>query len=469
MELRVMLSWTARVVVLAMAAYAALTLAIAPAPTSAEVMQAMNADTLERILPAVVNISSWKMRPGSKGSDQPARARVQSFGSGFVIDPSGIIVTNRHVIEGAQTITVGFLDKTHVPARLVAAANLVDLAVLKVDAGKALPVLGFADSDALRVGDPVLAIGNPLGVGMSVSSGIISALNRDIMDTPYDDFLQTDAAINHGNSGGPLVDKAGRVVGVNTAIYSSAGNTGSIGLGFSIPANDVQFAVRHLLDPEHMRPGWLGLRVQEITPEIANTIGLGRVSGALVVEPDAGSPGARAGIREGDVVLRFAGKDVADSRAFMRLVVSSAVGRAIPLVIWRDRREETVSATIEQSPTDTLMPNTAPVAAARRTGAKADLGLHLSLLTESARRDLGLPPLQRGAVVSGVDVDSPVADHGLQQGDVIMRVGDDAVAGPADVHAHLEQARRQGLHSVLVLVRAKSGPRWVPVPLDLHQ
>ena len=220
-----------------------------------------------------------------------------------MIDPSGIIVTNRHVIEGARDIIVGFQDGRRAMGKLLASGGEADIALLKISADKPLPVLKFGDSDSLRVGDPVLVIGNPLGIGISVSSGIVSALNRDIKDGPYDDFIQTDAALNHGNSGGPLVNTAGEVVGVNTALYSDISNGGSIGLGFAITAKDTQFIVDRLLRYGQVRAGWLGAVLQDVTPIIAEAMSLPSSDGAIVDRIDAGTPASKVGLREGDVAV----------------------------------------------------------------------------------------------------------------------------------------------------------------------
>ena len=460
--------WPARLPMSLVTVCAAVGLATAPAPARAEGMQGMDANTLQRVLPAVVSITILKVRPTQEGSDQASAVRVHLVGSGFIIDSSGIIVTNKHVIEGAQSITVGLMDKRRLPARLIAAGRQIDLALVKVDAGRPLPVLTFGDSDQLRIGDPVLAIGNPLGVGMSVSSGIVSALNRDIMDSPYDDYIQTDAAINHGNSGGPLVDKEGRVIGVDTAIYSSHGNTGSIGLGFAIPSRVVQPTVRHLLDPEHVPLGWLGLRVQDVTPDIADAIGLRSVTGALVTDVDASSSAAKAGIREGDVVLKYGEKNINDSRELTRLVVSSQIGQTVPIVIWRKQQEVTLSATVGKAPTDIGMPITPPPA----TGPgnmMVSYGIHVSPTTDSEVRESDLPAKQRGVLVTSVEANSLAADDGVLPGDVIVKVGEEAVSGPADLRANFEKIKAQGRRFALMLVRGKNGLRWVPVPLDATQ
>ncbi len=311
----------------------------------------------------------------------------------------------------------------------------------------------------------MLAIGNPLGVGMSVSAGIVSALNRNIMDTPYDDYIQTDAAINHGNSGGPLVDPVGRVVGMDTAIYSSEGNTGSIGLGFALPANVVKMVVQHLLDPEHSRPGWVGLRVQEVTPDIAEAVGLTRAVGALVAGVDTNSPAAKAGIREGDVILRYGNRDISDSRELLRLIVISPIGQTIPIVAWRDQKPVTMATTVMQSPTDVFMP-VKPPPPRKHGDIMVNYGVSLAPLTEADRQSAGLASNQGGALIKAVEPNSLGAEDGLQPGDVVVKVGDDPVADPAAVQALLAALKAQGRRVAIALVQGKGGPRWVPVLLE---
>ena len=242
----------------------------ASAPTLARTMETGDFDVVQNATPAVVAIATWKVRPPANAGDSPRR--VKTSGSGFIIDPTGIIVTNKHVIDGALNITVLFSDGGSVRATLVAVAAFVDLAVLKVDVDRPLPVLKWGNSEALRVGQGVLAIGNPLGLGLSVSAGIVSALNRNIEDTPFDNYIQADAAINHGNSGGPMVDLNGDVVGVDTALYNPDEAGGFIGIGLAIPAETAKFVVTHLLDPSHPKPGWLGVKLQDLTPELSDAL-----------------------------------------------------------------------------------------------------------------------------------------------------------------------------------------------------
>ena len=283
---------------------ALVSLPFANPPAFARTMESGDAVAAQKATPAVVNISTWKLRQPTKPGE--TARRVKTYGSGFIIDSSGIIVTNKHVIDGALEIKVLFNDGDRVPARLVAVAAMLDLAVLKVDVDHPLPVLKWGNSEALQVGDAVLAIGNPLGLGISVSAGIVSALNRDIQDTPFDNYIQTDAAINHGNSGGPLVDLNGEVVGVDTALYNPDEAGGFIGIGLAIPAETAQFIVTRLLDP-HSRPGWLGFKLQDLTPELSDALGMRGARGSIIAAIDAGGPAAIGGLRPGDVLSALDG------------------------------------------------------------------------------------------------------------------------------------------------------------------
>jgi serine protease Do len=280
---------------------------------------------------------------GDKGAPAPER-RMQSLGSGFIIDPSGLVVTNNHVIEGADEITVTLQDNTSLKAKVLGRDETGDIALLQVKTDKQLPAVQFGDSDAERVGDWVLAIGNPFGLGGTVTAGIVSARGRDIHQGPYDDFIQTDAAINRGNSGGPLFNMDGQVIGMNTAIYSPSG--GSIGIGFSIPANLVKAVVTQLKDFGHPRRGWLGVRIQQVTPDIAESLGLHDASGAMVAGVNDGGPADKAKIHNGDIILKFNGQDVKEMRSLPRIVADSEVGKSVPVLLWRDGKQVTVQATL---------------------------------------------------------------------------------------------------------------------------
>lgn len=322
------------------------------------------ADLAEQLSPAVVNISiSQVIAPQSleipgipedsplnnffdEFFEQQMKAgpqRVQSLGSGFLIDPSGVVITNNHVIEGADSIEITFTDGKTLPATLVGSDPKTDLAVLRVESDEALPYVGFGDSDKLRVGDWVMAIGNPFGLGGSVTAGIVSALNRDIHAGNYDDFIQTDAAINRGNSGGPLFNLDGEVVGVNSAIISPSG--ASVGIGFAVPASTAKPVVEQLLKYGETRRGWIGVRIQTVTPDIAESVGLGPVRGALIAGLTEGGPAAAAGLQPGDVVLAFDRHPIATMRDLPRIVAAAEIGSTVELQIFRDG--ETLTRRIE--------------------------------------------------------------------------------------------------------------------------
>jgi S1-C subfamily serine protease len=324
-----------------------LAMPLACGPAFPRVVESADAVVAAKAMPAVVNIATWKLLP----PEQPVGAprRVKANGSGFIIDPAGIIVTNRHVIAGALDIKVIFHNGDRVSGRLVAIAPMTDLAVVKVDVDRALPVLQWANSD-LRVGDGVLAIGNPRGFGMSVSAGIVSALHRDIQDTPFDDYIQTDAAINHGNSGGPLMNLNGDVVGVDSALYNPDDAGGFIGIGLAIASKTAEFVVRHMLDPQQPRPGWIGVKLQDLTPDLAEAAGLLGGRGAIIAVVESGGPAASAAFRPGDILTGIGNTRETGSRAFMRKIVQIPIGAPAVLSVWRDGKEYTASATVAEWP-----------------------------------------------------------------------------------------------------------------------
>jgi serine protease Do len=320
------------------------------------------APLVKTVKPAVVNIATTQRAKTSEpqasddeqemlrqffGQGEPQRPReraVHALGSGFIIDPNGYIVTNNHVIDGATDIQVTLTDGSVHPARIVGRDVKTDLALLKIVATNPLPYVAFGDSDKEEVGDFVIAVGNPFGLGGSVSSGIVSARNRDINEGPYDDFLQIDAPINPGNSGGPLFDQSGHVIGIDTAIYSPSG--GSVGIGFAIPSNVAKRVVAELREHGHVARGWLGVQVQVVTPEIANSMGLDKAEGVLVAAVTPGSPAARAGLRRGDVVLSFNGTRIAEARDLSIAVADTAADRTVDVKIWRDGQVQVLDATI---------------------------------------------------------------------------------------------------------------------------
>ncbi|WP_043359382.1 DegQ family serine endoprotease [Belnapia sp. F-4-1] len=402
-------------------------------------------------------------QPG-QGPEQQRPRRAQSLGSGFIIDTSGIVVTNNHVIDGADEINVILQDNTSIRAELLGTDPRTDLAVLRIKTDKPLHAVQFGDSDSAQVGDWVLAIGNPFGLGGTVTAGIVSARGRDIRQGMYDDFIQTDAAINRGNSGGPLFNLEGQVVGINTAIYSPSG--GSIGIGFSIPSNLARNITAQLRDGGKVRRGWLGVNIQQVTDEIAESLGLqGGGRGALVARAQEDGPAAKAGIRNGDVVLRFNGQEVREMRTLPRIVAETPVGRPVPVVVWRDGREQTVNVTVGELPGEPQQAAATPAPQANRPTELSGLGLRVAPISPETRERFSLKPDQRGVVVMEVAPDSPAAERELRPGDVIVEVQQERVTTPQEVQAKLEQLRRQNRPSALLLIETAQGQRFVPLRL----
>ncbi len=406
--------------------------------------------------------------PGQQeGQQQPQqRPRGQSMGSGFVIDPSGIIVTNNHVIENATEVNVILQDNTTLRAEVLGTDPRTDLAVLRVRPAAPLPSVPWGNSDDALVGDWVLAIGNPFGLGGTVTAGIVSARGRDIRQGPFDDFIQTDAAINRGNSGGPLINMRGEVVGINTAIYSPSG--GSIGIGFSIPSNLARGITAQLAQGGRVRRGWLGVNIQQVTDEIAESLGLqGGARGALVSRVQDGAPAEQGGVRNGDVVLRFNNQDVRDIRALPRLVAETAVGAQVPVTVWRDGREVTVQVTLGELPADPQLASATPNAAPQpgRPTEITGMGMRVAAITPEIRERLRLRPEQRGVAVVEVLPNSPASERELRAGDVIVEVQQERVNTPQELAQRVDQLRRQGRGTALFLVESQNGQRFVPLRL----
>ncbi len=404
--------------------------------------------------------------PSRPGQPQQPR-RAQSLGSGFIVDASaGIVVTNNHVIDGADEINVVLQDNTSIKAELLGTDARTDLAVLRIKTDHSLVAVEFGDSDAANVGDWVLAIGNPFGLGGSVTAGIVSARGRDIRQGLYDDFIQTDAAINRGNSGGPLFNLDGKVIGINTAIYSPSG--GSIGIGFSIPSNLARGIAAQLRDGGKVRRGWLGVNIQQVTDEIAESLGLrGGGRGALVARAQEDGPAAKGGIRNGDVVLRFADREVREMRNLPRIVADTAVGRQVPVVVWRDGREETVQVTVAELPAEAQQAAATPGQPRPQNQALelSGLGLTVSPITNETRERFSLRPDQRGVVVTEVAPNGAAADRDLRPGDLILEVQQERVNTPQDIQGRLENLRRQNRATALMLVENAQGQRFVPLRL----
>jgi serine protease Do len=456
----------------------------APAPGAPDSF----ADLAEALTSAVVNISTTQsvdttpgpgampeMPPGSPFEDlfrdfferqhrgeQGRPRRIQSLGSGFIIDPSGYVVTNNHVIKDADEITVILSNDRELPAIVLGHDPKTDLALLKVETDEPLPSLTFGDSDAIRVGDWVMAIGNPFGLGNSVTAGILSARGRDINAGPYDDFLQTDAPINRGNSGGPLFNMAGEVIGINTAIFSPSG--GSVGIGFAIPSAIAAPVIAQLREFGQTRRGWLGVRIQTVTEEIAATLGLDKASGALVADVTPDSPAEKAEFEPGDVILTFDGQDVPEMRDLPRIVAATEIGKEVDVVLLRKGEMRTIRVVIDELDES---PRTVTAAASSKAmGAEAEsLGMTFATINPNLRERFGIAEDMDGVIVTEVDPDGAAAERNIRPGDVIVEVGLEEVITPDDVLKRVKQAAEAKRKSVLLLLDSSGEQRFVAVEL----
>jgi serine protease Do len=391
---------------------------------------------------------------GGMGTPQPRMQRAA--GSGFIIEPDGHVVTNNHVVESATRITVVLPDGREFPARLVGADSDTDVALLKIDGATNLPTVAFGDDTRLRVGDWVVAVGNPFGLGGTVTAGIISSIGRNIGNGPYTDYIQLDAPINQGNSGGPAFDLSGRVIGMNTAIYSPTG--GSVGIGFATPASTVRAIVDQLKASGSVARGWLGVQVQDVTADMASSLSLPRAQGAIIAGVMDDSPASRAGFRQGDVILHLNGAEVTDSRDLTRRVAALRPGDRGNFTVLRDGRRQAISAAIE------LRSNTrlAELSHAPGTGSRvAALGLDLMPLNPALRQQYGIDEAVTGVVVTGVDGDSEAAEKNIRPGHVIAQAGGRPVRLPSDVERAVDQARQAGRAAVLFLIVEGENERFV--------
>ena len=448
-----MRGWIAGRVVASLAAAGLLVAADASAAAARGAPESF-ADLAEKLTPAVVNISSAQRRAGGKASGELAPLQRKfdtpavSLGSGFIVDASGIVVTNNHVIDNADDITVTLHDGREFSATVQGRDRETDLAVLQLDGGGVkFPYVSFGDSDAARVGDWVIAIGNPFGLGGSVTVGIISARNRDINSGQYDDFIQTDAAINRGNSGGPLFDMSGKVVGVNTAIYSQTG--GSVGVGFAVPADLADSVVTQLLSFGETRRGWLGVSIDDVTPELAQTMNLRAPKGAVVTVVRPNSPAADAGLEPNDVILLFNRREIASVRDLTRAVADTPIGSTVPMEVLRDGRRLTVQVRVDRRETRMLAANSGGVLPA---SAAQGSGLTLQEPSDDVRQAYGLPPTVQGVVVTAVDPESAAAIV-LKPGDVILEIGWERVTRPSAAVDKLGKLRNLNSGPVQIYVQ----------------
>jgi serine protease Do len=406
-----------------------------------------------------------------RGGKSPPERKVSSLGSGFVIDPEGLIATNNHVIDGAAEIIINFHDGSKLKVeKVIGRDTKTDIALLKVTPKKPLKAVPLGSSAKMLVGDWVMAIGNPFGLGGSVSLGIISAKQRDINSGPYDDYLQTDAAINKGNSGGPLFNMDGEVIGINTAIISPTG--GSIGIGFSVPSDTVISVVEQLKQYGEIRRGWLGVKIQTVTEEIAETLGIAENTGALVAGTSPEGPAAAAGIVGGDVILKFDGKDVSTMRGLPKIVAQTPIGKSVDVELLRNGQKKTLKVAVGRLIEDDDKPEAAPVVGAKPEPGKGApvasmLGLKLSVLTDELRTKYGLDAKIKGVVVIEIDPASPAAQKSIKVGDVVVEAAQEPVSSPDDVVRSIDKVKKANRKAVLLRVEDSKGDlRFVAVPVS---
>ncbi len=442
------------------------------------------ADLVERVSPAVVTVTVEEKvtqqqfdpedlpapfrdffnqfgGPGGRQFQQQQQPRkAVAMGSGFIIDKSGFIVTNNHVVDGATKITVKLPDNREYTAKLVGADAATDIALLKVAPDKPLPTVEFGDDHRVRVGDWVIAVGNPFGLNNTVTAGIVSSIGRNVGAGAYNDFIQIDASINRGNSGGPTFDLQGRVIGMNSMIFSPSG--GSIGIGFAIPATTIHDVVAQLKAHGKVTRGWLGVQIQSVTPEIASTLGDKNLKGAIVASIVPGSPAAKAGFQAGDLVLAMNGQAIDDSRVLTRRVGALAAGSKATFTVMRSGQQKTLTASIEPRKDEQVAANDNGGGAPDASGSTAQaMGLGLAAVTPNVRRAYNLDDNVNGVVITQVDPNSDAADKGIQPGDVVVSVAFQAVRTPQDITARIASARAAGRSSVLVLVVNANGQRFV--------
>ncbi|SLN72432.1 DegQ family serine endoprotease [Oceanibacterium hippocampi] len=445
------------------------------------------ADLAEKLLPAVVNISTTQQIAGQTQGEAPRLPpgtpfedlfrdffdrqqrngnrphKVTSLGSGFIIDKSGVVITNNHVIEEADEITVFMGNGDKYPAVLVGRDPKTDIAVLRIEPGTDLPTVSFGDSDASRVGDWVMAIGNPFGLGGTVTAGIISAQGRDIRQGPYDNFIQTDASINRGNSGGPLFNMDGEVIGINTAIFSQTG--GSVGIGFAVPSSIARTVIDQILTFGRTKRGWLGVRIQRMTEELADGFGLGHAEGALVSGVTDGGPAADADIRAGDVILSFDGKPVREMRELPLLVAETPVGKVVDVEIWRQGKKLTVGVKLGELEEAEQSAALSPGGPAADNGERKidKLGFRIAPLDDEMRQRFNVAEDANGVVIVDVDPNSEAAEKGVRPGDIIVEVQQEPVSTTKGVTDRLSEIEKEKRKNVLLLLQNGGELRFIAI------
>ena len=459
--------------------------------------QAGFADEAEKLLPAVVNISTTQTIKDEKGAKElpdfpqfapgspfedffkdfmekhkgmgggiPKQRKSTSLGSGYIVSPDGLIVTNNHVIEDADEITVILHDDTNLKAELVGVDKKTDIAVLRIKNKSPLPYVVFGDSDKMRIGDWIMVIGNPFGLGGTVTTGIISARARDINSGPYDDYIQTDAPINRGNSGGPMFNMKGEVIGMNTAIYSPSG--GSVGIGFAIPSTLVKNVVEQLKGGGKIRRGWLGVRIQNVTEEIAKSLNLDKPRGALVSSLTPESPAGKGGVKAGDVILKFDNKPVTDMRRLPRIVAEAKINEKVPMIVWRDGKEVDLSVMVgelkedEKADGEEAKPDEEKAPKLGKTLSVPEFDIKVSALSAEARKAFEIDEKTKGLVITDMGDNSPLVDKGIRSGDVIVEAGQKEMKDLKEF-ADLAKAAASSKKPLLLLVNRQGDLRFVAV------
>jgi serine protease Do len=421
-------------------------------------------------LPAVVNITTFSYDiagPSAGNMDaQSIASEHKNESTGFLTDPGGVIVTNKHSIADANDILVTLYDSTVLRACVLAVATQSDIALLRINAGRELPTLSFGRSVRLRPGETVSVIGNPLGLGSTVTSGIVSARNRNTSQSGFGSFIQIDAAINHGSSGGPVLGADGEVVGVATALYAPGAETGSVGLGLAIPADDAKFVAERLFAEGRVRLGWIGAHVQPMTIDLAAAEKLSDPSGSIVTDLEANGPAGNAGLAVGDIIQQLAGGAANSAEALNHAVAVAPIGSTVKLIVWRAGEQLTIPVVVAESPADQPSPKLPASIACHTTPTESHhLGLSTGSLTADVRAKLGIAETTAGVAIREVRANSPAADRGFVTGSVLLNVNGREIDSPADVEASIDKARADKLDWIMMLVRDTQGLRWVALPL----
>lgn len=427
------------------------------------------ADLAEKLTPSVVNISSFSQSETENGEGNTPLS--ESLGSGFIIDGNGYIITNNHVVDKAESISITLSDDTKTEARVIGKDPKTDLALIKIETKRPLNAVKFGDSDKIRVGDWVLAIGNPFGLGSSVTAGIVSAKSRDIESGPYDSFIQTDASINQGNSGGPMFNLQGEVIGISSAIFSTTGT--SQGVGFAIPANLAGWVISQLKEHGEVKRGWIGIKIQPNTPEIADSLGISANQGVVVSGVTEQGPAQKAGLQAGDIVLSFNRQPIDNTKNLSRLIAETKIGTPAPIEIWRSGQKQTLTVPIE------LMPEETPLSAAKETASDAaetpDNGESLNIIgftvkeisPELAER-YKLAPSTSGVVVTDILPNSDASRKGIKIGDIIVKIDKRNIIGESAFHEYVNDARRENNRPVLLAIQGQEALHFVAVKLMSH-